>query len=568
MTDPQHERPGQNRRILAIGQDPGFHAQLRTLLGRQTGHVRFELAAAASEAEGLDLAREAAAAGRPFALGFVDLGSADRLEGLQAVERLWAGFQDMQVVLCTALDSALWEERMQQLGWTDRLLILKKPLDPVELRHAASALTHTWNLHQQALGILDKLDRRVRERTLELERARDELLALNRELAAAKEAAEAANHAKTLFLANISHELRTPMTAIIGYAEELQVELDESGEVAAGDAGLETILRNARHLVRIIGDLLDVAKLEAGKLIVEQVPCAPQRLIEEVVELLRPKATVKGLGLELVIRTAIPATILCDPLRLRQILMNLVDNAIKFTAAGTVRIVLAAAAAPPRLVVEVHDDGCGMTPEVLQRLFLPFEQADVSTTRRFGGTGLGLAISRQLAELLGGGLTVTSEPGRGSTFTLGLALRVPDAPPPVRPGNPAAATPPLARGLRVLLTEDGPDNQRLLQAILARAGAITEVANHGAECLDRVLAPGAAYDVVVMDIQMPVMDGLTATRRLREAGCTVPVIALTASAMPKDHDACLGAGCDVFLTKPIDRTALVEAVGRLGRRAR
>ncbi|MFO1030938.1 MAG: ATP-binding protein [Planctomycetota bacterium] len=423
-----------------------------------------------------------------------------------------------------------------------------------------------WFSRQLVLPIQrawSELEARVQERTAELAGARD--------------AAFAANRAKTAFLANISHELRTPMTAILGYGELLGDATTGRGELPA--EACSAIRRNAEHMVTIVNDLLDMAKLEAGKLTAEIVPCEPLPLVEEVLGLLRKKAELRGVRLVLKLTNAVPKRIHTDPLRLRQVLVNLLDNAIKFSRDGEVAIEAACRDGEvAQLEFAVVDQGVGMAPEVLQRLFQPFEQADVSTTRRFGGTGLGLAISRQLAHLLGGEITVQSEVGRGSRFTVTIATgslagveRVAQWPEQT-PTEPARATGPASSaeaidlaGVRVLVVEDGLDNQKLISRILGKAGCEVVLADNGQIGVDRVGDDGAGFDVVLMDLQMPVMDGLTATRELRRRGVRIPIMALTANAMTTDRDQCLAAGCDEFLTKPVDRRRLLGTIRALCR---
>jgi signal transduction histidine kinase len=587
-----------NRRVLVIDDNEAIQADFRKILTppatvsddllaaeaelfgdvvAATQRVVFDLATASQGQEGLAKVRAAAAAGQPFAMAFVDMRMPPGWDGLETIERIWAEFPEIEMVICTAFSDYSWEETIRRLGRTDRLLIVKKPFDHVEVLQVASALTHKWNLQQQSLRMLTRLGDLVRERTDDLERARDELMAVNGQLVLARDAAEAANRSKTIFLANISHELRTPMTAILGYAEELQDHMAGRGLQDIERRALETIRRNAQHMVRIIGDLLDAAKLEAGKLAVERVQCAPLHVLANVVELLRPKAAGKGIQLAVACATAVPLTVQSDALRLRQVLLNLIDNAIKFTATGRVDIRIGLESGPtPRLWFEIADTGIGMPPEVLSRLFRPFEQADLSTTRRFGGTGLGLAITRQLVELLGGTIEVHSRLGEGSCFRVAIATGPLDGVEtiaswgqlPPEPVEEAPLPSCHAGGMRVLVVEDGTDNQRLITHILARAAYDCETVDNGQACLDRLAAPDASFDVVLMDVQMPVMDGLTATALLRQRGCRVPIVALTANAMASDQQACIAAGCDAFLTKPIDRRELVRLVGALGARTR
>jgi two-component system CheB/CheR fusion protein len=396
-------------------------------------------------------------------------------------------------------------------------------------------------------------------------------------------AAEVANRAKSEFLANMSHEIRTPMTAILGYADILAGQLDNPEQLEA----LDIIRRNGDHLLKIINDILDLSKIEAGKLELERRPCSPAAIFGEVVSLMRVRANTKGLALNLEFAGPLPDIVLTDPVRLRQILLNLVGNAIKFSETGGVRIVvrLVGRETPePKFACEVVDTGIGMTAEQVQTLFQPFQQADASTSRKFGGTGLGLAISKRLAESLGGNIIVTSQPGRGSTFVLtidcgplaGVALLDrPSEAIAASPANRAAKSSPLPRlNCRILLAEDGADNQRFISFLLTKAGAVVTTVENGRKALEMALAafpgrgkrhddPLQTFDIILMDMQMPVMDGYEATRRLRAEGYTGPVIALTAHAMADDRQKCLDAGCDDYAAKPIDRVKLLSMIASI-----
>jgi CheY-like chemotaxis protein len=383
------------------------------------------------------------------------------------------------------------------------------------------------------------------------------------------------------FVANMSHEIRTPLTAVLGYADILVEENwgRKSQEYA------EIIKRNGEHLLAIINDILDLSKIEAGRLEMARATCSPHEIVSEAMSLLRVRAASKGLSLETVYYGRVPETIRTDATRVRQILLNLMGNAIKFTERGGVRVTvrLAGEGSDATLQIEVADSGIGMTPAQMRRLFRPFQQVDAAITQEYGGTGLGLAMSKRLAGLLGGDISVESEAGRGSAFRLTLPagpadqlrlvtysgeVREPSICPEMASSERPAMTPVCAR---VLLVEDGPDSCRLIKLMLEKAMANVTVAQNGREAVelalstlrdDDVSAQKEVFDVIFMDMQMPVMDGYAATRELRSRGYTGPIVALTASAMSTDRAKCLEAGCDDFATKPLDRVELVEIMRR------
>jgi len=393
-------------------------------------------------------------------------------------------------------------------------------------------------------------------------------------LVSARDAANAASRAKSLFVANVSHEIRTPMTAILGYTDVLAEEGLSEGE--RSDA-IETLRRNGHHLLALINDMLDLSKIEAGGLEVRLSETSLISVAQHVAALLRERARAKGLSLELELGSELPSAIISDPLRLQQILLNLVGNAIKFTEQGGVRIAVwrrPSAGGPGELWFEVIDTGIGIAPADRERVFAPFSQADPTESRRYGGTGLGLAISRGLGEQLGGTIELESELGRGSTFRLRLPIKTPSSvtPPSIaapaeelpRPVDPPARALPSLRG-RVLLAEDGADNQRLIERLLTRAGLEVVIAADGRAAVDQALAAEAEqrpFAVVLMDMQMPSLDGYAATQALRDAGYSRTIIAISAHAMVEDRERCLAAGCDAFASKPIDRRALVDLLAQ------
>jgi signal transduction histidine kinase/CheY-like chemotaxis protein/HPt (histidine-containing phosphotransfer) domain-containing protein len=387
------------------------------------------------------------------------------------------------------------------------------------------------------------------------------------ERAAAVLAADAANRAKSEFLANMSHEIRTPMTAIIGYADLL---LDPNQCVSERLNHVNVVRRNAEYLLAIVNDILDLSKIEAGQLVCESIAMSPCQIISEVASMMRVRAIERKIELQVRIDGPIPKTIHSDPTRLRQILINLVGNAIKFTESGWVRVT-ATMESPSRLRFDVIDTGIGLSAEGISRLFQPFSQADTTTTRRFGGTGLGLVISKRLATKLGGDLTVESQEGRGSCFTLtvdpgaiGNVEMVSDYTEIMRdPSESTAWLAPL-RG-RILLAEDGADNRQLLALYLVKAGADVTFAENGqiaVEKATRALEDGRPFDLILMDMRMPELDGYSATAKLRGRGYDRPIIALTAHAMAGDRDKCLQSGCTDYLTKPVRKAGLLEIVQR------
>jgi signal transduction histidine kinase len=376
-----------------------------------------------------------------------------------------------------------------------------------------------------------------------------------------RQRAEDASAAKTNFLANISHEIRTPMTAILGYAELLR---DVGADPAERAEWIETIRRNGDHLLAIINDLLDLSKIEAGRFEVELAPVSVPDVVRDVVKLMRVRAASQGITLDHVVEDDLARTpVRTDAVRIRQVLLNLVGNAVKFTERGGVEVRVDARAKGPRLelAVAVRDTGCGIAPELLPRLFEPFTQSDASFARRHGGTGLGLAISRRLASLLGGRIDVASEVDRGSVFTFTFdadradsdADAIPSSLP--MPSRPASKTGPLL-GMRILLVEDSIDSQRILAALMSLAGADVDVAPDGISAVSRF---DGSYvpDLVLMDIQMPGMDGIEATERIRARGYTGRIVALTAAALSIDRDRAYRAGCEGFHLKPISREDLI-----------
>ncbi|HMB67711.1 MAG TPA: CHASE domain-containing protein, partial [bacterium] len=406
------------------------------------------------------------------------------------------------------------------------------------------------------------------DRARRVERLVEERTAL---LESATERAQDASRAKSEFLANMSHEFRTPLNAIIGFAEELR---EEDLSVTDREEAVRILGDSGRYLLAMVDDIVDLAKIEAGRLEVERVPFCPATVIAEVMDLMSLRGREKGLPLVQDFDPRIPDTLLSDPVRIRQILVNLVGNAIKFTESGEVRVTASMLAPVERrglspvrtgvLALEVSDTGIGMDARQRRAVLGEFVQADASTTRRYGGTGLGLAICHRLATVLGGSIAVESEPGRGTTVRVTVAVATPL---PETPGaTPTEGRPMELAGGRILVAEDDEACWKSIARILRRAGAAAEWARDGHEAIARVESDGPglhSFDLVVMDIRMPRLGGIETARRLRSAGFRAPILAVTGDATPQVREAAADAGFDGFVTKPVDRGRLLEEIDRV-----
>ena len=389
------------------------------------------------------------------------------------------------------------------------------------------------------------------------------------ELERSIQAAECANQAKSDFLANMSHEIRTPMNAILGFTDWLRRGLanDKDEELEY----LATIHQSGNHLMELINDILDLSKIEAGKLEIERRQYSPYKIITDVATVLRVRSEGKGVELNLEFED-LPELIETDDVRLRQVITNLVGNAIKFTSEGEVRIkaaMIESEEAKPQLEIQISDSGIGMTPAQLEKIFNPFVQADSSVTRKFGGTGLGLAISKRIVDALGGEIGVTSVEGQGSVFTFAIDCGDVSEVPRVsfdefkkslKENRKKKSSNIVLPPSNIMVVDDGKPNRRLIKLILEKAGCQVTEAENGQIAVDK--ASETTFDVILMDMQMPVLDGYLATARLRELGYTSPILALTANAMTGDQEKCYNAGCDGFLSKPVNIDQLIATIGK------
>jgi CheY-like chemotaxis protein len=578
---------GDNRRILVVDDNAAIHEDFRKILGQRAkvseeasaakaaffGNAPseepagFEIDTALQGAEALDKVKLALDGKKPFAMAFVDVRMPPGLDGVETIERLWKIDPDVQCVICTAFADYSWQAMIDKLGTTDRLLILKKPFDPIEVRQLATALTEKWNATL-----------RERTRLLEIKRAEEEarvycatLMTVNRALETAKGSAEALARFRSEFLVEVTQELRTPATVILGSTEALENPgLEE--DCRAGE--VRSIHENGDRLLSILDDVYDLALIEMGAIQMEHRACSPSKIIDDVLADLDREIRTKGISVARKNVRPIPELIDSDSSRLRRVLKSLIGAVVQMSSGGSLCVTMQMERVEdwqePQLEIAISGSGLVLTSEQQGRMFEALADGQSSASARSEASRLGLALAKRLSRLLGGDVSVESSPGSGTMFTLSVKtgdlsdvhmIAEPRAalPGPLPRAHPRLHSLPVLEG-RILVVEDNRTTQNVLRHILVDAGAEVSLAENGEVGRDLTLSAkqvNRPFALVLMDMQMPKMDGYAATRELRAMGYTGAIVAITAHCMQGDREKCMASGCDDFIAKPVERDSFL-----------
>ncbi|MES2981307.1 MAG: response regulator [Verrucomicrobiota bacterium] len=559
------------RKTLLPGTNDGFAEDEAAFFGTETTpkmDCPFDLTFASQGPEALDLIVQALAENQPFSLIFMDVRMPPGWDGIETTARIWEVDPDVQVVICTAYSDYSWDEMTSKLGRSDRLLILKKPFDTIEVIQLAHSLTAKWSLLQGVRHQQQSLELAVQARTSELELAKTalELEIVERqkilgELSLARDSAIESVRLKSQFLANMSHEIRTPMNGIIGMADLM---LHAPLTLEQRDY-METIRSSADLLLGIINDILDSSKIESGKLTFEHFNFNLREMVEGTMDVVANTAQKKGLELAGCVHIEVPEIVRGDPGRLRQVLTNIAGNAVKFTEHGEVSLVVSAISETPTHTLvrfEITDTGIGIDENARAHIFEPFIQVDGSNTRKYGGTGLGLTISRQIVEALGGQIGVDSKLGEGSVFWFNMNFEKSSQP------DSSPTSPALPSGMRVLIVDDNATNRTILQYQLHNLGLRSENVASGIEAIEslrREVKANDPFQFALLDMQMPSMDGLTLAGLIKseEAISATRLVILSSLGTHLDPETFTAKGIEGFVVKPIKQSRLKEVLNSL-----